>query len=102
MLLNLHEADRRHQLCYLRAINERADGLRKIFVRSALVAGNERRGAWQNLVEIEINPEKSLTEFLPKLKSNSEELNDVLKEVSKTLHDIENIEKSSDHSDLKL
>jgi len=46
-----------------------------------------------NLVEIETNPEKSLTEFLPKLKSNSEELNNVLKEVSKTLHDIENVEK---------
>jgi signal transduction histidine kinase len=47
-----------------------------------------------NLVEIEANPEKSLTEFLPKLKSNAEELDGVLKEVNKTLHDIENVEKN--------
>lgn len=46
-----------------------------------------------NLVEIESNPEKSLAEFLPKLKSNAEELDGVLREVNRTLHDIENIEK---------
>jgi len=48
-----------------------------------------------NLVEIETDPEKSLSEFLPKLKSNAEELNGVLKEVNKTLHDLEHPEKNS-------
>jgi signal transduction histidine kinase len=46
-----------------------------------------------NLVRIETNPEKALNEFLPQLKSNAEDLDNVLREVSKTLHDIESEEK---------
>lgn len=45
-----------------------------------------------NLIDLESNKAKTVEDYLPILKSNAEELNDMLKEVSDTLNEI-NIEK---------